>query len=184
MIFEPLKFPGAYLIHGQPVIDDRGRFERIACRFELGEVGLSSDFVQSSLSFNSSKGTIRGMHMQRPPHSEDKLIRCVRGAIYDVLVDVRPDSPTFRQWLYFELTEDNHRSLYVPKGVAHGFQTLRDTTEVLYQMTYRYVAEASVGFRHDDPAFSIDWPLDVSTLSEKDAQWPDFASHEFYCTQD
>ena len=126
------------------------------------------------MSYNRRKGTLRGMHFQREPHAETKLVRVVRGAIYDVIIDLRPDSPTFKRWIGVELTAENRRALYVPAGFAHGFQTLADDTEVFYQVSAFYTPGAEGGVRYDDPAFAVSWPLPVSVISAKDAAWPDF----------
>ena len=152
--------------------DIRGSFARTFCQTEFAANGIPSDCVQASTSWNLRAGTLRGMHFQREPHAEGKLVRCVRGAIYDVVADLRHDSPSFMRWQAFLLDEDSDTQLYIPPGCAHGFMTLRDRTEVLYQMTATFVAEAAWGFRYDDHAFGITWPAPVSVVSEKDLSWP------------
>jgi len=174
MLIEETPLGGAYLLRIERHTDDRGFFARTWCAHELEERGLIARVTQSNTSFNESSGTLRGMHFQAPPFSEAKIVRCTKGAIYDVIVDIRANSPTFRQWFGVELNDDNRDSLYIPKGFAHGFITLQDHTEVVYLMSDFYVPSASRGFRHDDPAFAIKWPCDALHLSEKDKAWPDF----------
>jgi dTDP-4-dehydrorhamnose 3,5-epimerase len=176
MRFEPTKLKDAWLVHLEPARDERGFFARTFCVDEFGSHGLETSFPQHSVSFSARAGTVRGMHFQREPHSEVKLVRCISGAIWDVIVDIRPDSPTFRQWQGFELTGLNGRQLYIPKGFAHGFQTLSDNAEVSYLISERYVPEAASGLRHDDPSFNIAWPKPVTEISAKDRQWPDLAA--------
>jgi dTDP-4-dehydrorhamnose 3,5-epimerase len=175
MKFHPTRLDGAWLIELTPVEDERGAFIRTFCEREFGDHGLETRFVQHSLSVNARKGTLRGMHFQRAPHEEVKLVRCQRGAVWDVIVDLRPDSPTYMRWQSFELSAENGMQLYVPKGFAHGFQTLSDDCEVFYLISEFYAADAAAGLRHDDPRFAIDWPAPVSVMSEKDRAWPDFA---------
>ena len=165
---------GAYLVEIEPVQDERGFFARCWCEREFARRGLVSNFVQCNISFNRSKGTVRGMHFQAAPHEESKLVRCTAGAIQDVIVDLRPNSPTFRQWLGAELSAGNRKMLFVPKGFAHGFQTLTDDTEVEYQMSEFHVIESARGYRWDDPAFRISWPLAVSAISDGDRNFPGF----------
>jgi dTDP-4-dehydrorhamnose 3,5-epimerase len=175
MTFTPAAISGAWFIDLDRKIDNRGYFARTWCREEFAEHGLSTDLVQTSVSFNILKGTLRGMHWQAAPHEEIKLIRCTRGAVYDVLLDLRMDSPTFKKWIGVELDENNGRSLYVPEGVAHGFQTLRDSTEVYYQMSGSYHAESACGVRWNDPGFGIEWPaVTERIISERDATYLDF----------
>jgi len=175
MKFHPTRLDGAWLIELLPVKDERGAFVRTFCEREFGERGLETRFVQHSLSVNARKGTLRGMHFQRAPHEEVKLVRCQRGAVWDVIVDLRPASPSYFQWQGFELSAENGMQLYVPKGFAHGFQTLSDECDVFYLISEFYAADASTGLRHDDARFAIEWPLPVSVMSEKDRAWPDFA---------
>lgn len=170
---------GAFLIEPERHTDERGFFARTWCRREFAEHGLNPDLDQCSLSFSQRRGTLRGMHYQRPPMAEAKLVRCTRGAIHDVIIDLRPDSPTFTQHLAVELTAESRLALYVPEGFAHGFQTLADETEVFYQMTQFYSPEHSAGVRWDDSAFGIAWPPAERTISARDRQWPDFQPDEW-----
>jgi dTDP-4-dehydrorhamnose 3,5-epimerase len=165
---------GAYLIDIEPVEDERGFFARTYDADELRRRGLDARVAQCSVSFSARRGTLRGMHYQRAPHSETKLVRCTRGAIYDVVIDLRPSSPSFKQWFGAELTARSHRMLYVPEGLAHGFQTLEDDSEVAYQISEAYHPHAAAGFRWNDPAFAIRWPLDVTAIAERDRSFPDF----------
>lgn len=174
MKFTPAGLPGAWIIDIDRLGDERGFFARTFCRDEFAAHGLATEFVQCNTSFNARRGTLRGMHFQREPHAEVKLVRCTRGAIHDVLVDLRPDSPTFCRWVGVELSADNARMLYVPVGVAHGFQTLADSSEVFYQMAAMYRPEAAAGVRWNDPVFGIDWPLPDPILSQRDASYGDF----------
>jgi dTDP-4-dehydrorhamnose 3,5-epimerase len=167
--------PGAYVVELEQLADERGWFARTYDAEPLRQAGIDPTNVQSSVSFNRRAGTLRGMHYQEPPHAEDKLVRCTRGAIYDVIVDLRSGSDTYCRWYGLELTPDNGRELLVPKGCAHGFQTLVDDTEVHYQMSYPFVPGAGRGVRWDDPAFGIDWPpAERRVISERDASYPDF----------
>jgi dTDP-4-dehydrorhamnose 3,5-epimerase len=176
MIFTQTAIAGAYIIDPERLEDERGFFARVWCRRELEAQGLNSNLVQCSISFNRRQGTLRGMHYQAPPHAEVRLVRCTSGAIVDVIVDLRPDSRTFRQWVSVELSADNRRMLYVPEGLAHGFLTLRDNTEVFYQMSEYYAAEYARGARWNDPAFGIRWPAEVAFMSERDRNYPDFGA--------
>lgn len=172
MIFTRLALPGAWLIEPEKRGDERGFFARTWCREEFVDHGLADDFVQRNLSINPAAGTLRGLHWQARPHSEVKLVQCSRGAIYDVIVDLRTGSPTYRQWLGVELRADEYRMLYAPEGFAHGFQTLADNSEVQYLVSAAYAPEAGRGIRYDDPAVGVDWPLPVSRISEQDLNWP------------
>jgi dTDP-4-dehydrorhamnose 3,5-epimerase len=172
MIFRELRLSGALLIRPEKLSDDRGFFARTWCREEFRAHGLVNQFVQGSVSVNPVRGTLRGLHLQRPPHAETKLLRCTRGAVFDVIVDLRPDSPTFREWLAVELTADSYDMLYVPEGFAHGFQTLRPETEVDYLISPAYEPAAAAGVRFDDPLLGIEWPLPITRLSQKDCSWP------------
>ena len=177
MRFLPTQLPDAYLLELERHKDERGFFARTWCRDELQEHGLVADLAQCSISRSSRAGTLRGMHFQTAPHEEAKLVRCVAGAIFDVILDLRVDSPTYLRWLGVELDEEGGTALYVPKGFAHGFQTLADDAEVFYMISDRYVPEASSGVRWNDPAFAIDWPhADVRTISERDRAWPDYVA--------
>lgn len=172
MNFTELDVLGAFIVDLEERSDDRGFFARSYCEDEFAARGLVHDMVQSNLSFNHVAGTIRGMHMQREPHGEVKLVRATRGSIVDVIVDLRPDSLTYLRHVSVELTEENRRALYVPIGFAHGYQTLTDRAEVLYQVSARYAPGFEQGYRFDDPAFGIAWPLPARVISEKDAAWP------------
>ena len=174
MIFHELEISGAFLIEPEKKADSRGFFARTYCRDELEARGLDPTVVQCNISVNTWRGTVRGMHWQAAPYEEIKLVRCTNGAIHDVLLDLRPDSPTFKQHLSAELTRENRHALYVPAGVAHGFQALEDESEVFYQMSELYHPDAARGVRWDDPAFSIRWPLPVTQISERDRSFPDF----------
>jgi dTDP-4-dehydrorhamnose 3,5-epimerase len=175
MIFTETELPGAFVIDIEPREDDRGFFARAWCADEFAEHGLTTRVAQSNVSFNHRQGTLRGMHYQVAPHEEAKVVRCTRGAIFDAIIDLRPDSPTYKQWTGVELSADNRRALYVPEGFAHGYQTLAPDTETFYQVSERYAPGAERGVRWDDPAFAIEWPDAGNVfLSEKDATWPDF----------
>lgn len=176
MIFTQGPLQGPTIIDLEKHQDDRGFFARAYCQREFAEQGLAQDMVQTNVSFSAKRGTLRGMHYQKPPHQEAKLVRCTRGALYDVVVDVRPDSDTYGQWMGVELSADTHRMFYVPEGFAHGFLTLADETEVTYQVSEFYTPEAEEGLRYDDPALGIEWPISVQVISEKDRSWPPFAS--------
>jgi len=164
--------PGAYTIEMDRLEDERGFFARSYCAQEFAARGLTALMPQSSVSFNPRRGTLRGMHYQAEPHAEDKLVRCTAGAIYDVIVDLRPNSPTLRRWFGVELSAVNLRSLFVPKGMAHGFITLRDDTEVLYMISVPYVPGFERGVRWNDPAIGISWPMAPSAVSARDAAYP------------
>lgn len=174
MKFIPTELKGAHLIELERLEDERGFFARTFCRDEFAAHRLRSTFTQCNVSFNAQRGTLRGMHYQAKPHEEAKLVRCTRGAIYDVIVDLRKGSPTYKRWTAVELTADNGRMLYVPEGFAHGFQTLEDNSEVFYQMSEMYHPESARGLRWNDVAFAIRWPLPRPILSERDARFPDF----------
>lgn len=172
MIFNTLPLAGAFTIDVQPFQDSRGFFTRTFCEKEFAEHGLVQHFVQANHSGTHGKGVIRGMHFQRPPHGEVKLVKCVQGAIFDVIVDVRRDSPTYLQWFGAELTAENKRMMYVPVGFAHGFQSLTDYSEITYLVSAFYSKESEGGIRYDDPAVQIAWPLPVSLVSDKDKAIP------------
>jgi dTDP-4-dehydrorhamnose 3,5-epimerase len=175
MIFTPTRLEGAYVIDVEPRADERGFFARAYCAREFEQHGLTSRFVNANISHNVRQGTLRGMHYQRAPFAEVKVVRCTRGAIYDVIIDLRPRSPSLGEWLGVELTDRNHRMLLVPEGFAHGFVTLADDTEVTYQVSEYFTPEAEGGVRYDDPAFGIEWPVEVRVVSEKDRNWPAYA---------
>ena len=177
MIFTETKLPGAFVIDPEKFEDERGFFARCWSEEEFAARGLNPRLVETDLSVNLKEGTLRGMHFQIAPHAQSKLVRCTAGAIYDVIIDLRPESVTFKQWTAVELTAASHRQIYIPEGFAHGFQTMAPDTEVLYQMSARYAAESARGVRWNDPAFSIDW-LECEgerTIIERDRQYPDFA---------
>jgi len=174
MTFEPIGLAGAFVIEMQCFHDNRGFFSYSFDRSKMEQHSIIGDIVQSNLSFNLKKGTLRGMHFQAEPKAQPKLVRCTAGAVYDVIVDLRPQSMTFCKWFGAELSADNHRSLYIPKGFAHGFITLSDNAELLYDMFEWYAPETALGVRYNDPAFGIKWPIDVSVISDRDATYPDF----------
>lgn len=174
MKFNDTTLPGAYLIELEPSRDARGSFARTFCEREFAAHGLETRFVQHSVSTTAQRGTLRGMHFQREPHGEAKLVRCVRGCVYDVMVDLRPGSKTFGRWEGFELNDQNGRALYLPQGLAHGFQTLSDDIELSYLISAFHDAGSAAGYRYDDAAFGIEWPLPVVSIAEKDLAWPAF----------
>lgn len=170
----PTLLAGTWLIDLRPAHDERGFFARTFCQDTLRNNGLETEFPQHSVSYSHRRGTIRGMHFQRAPHEEVKLVRCMQGAVYDVVLDLRPDSPSFMRWEAFEISAQNRRQLYVPKGCAHGFQSLTDDVEMSYMISTRYAPGAADGVRYDDPAFGISWPLSPTILSERDQTWADY----------
>lgn len=176
MIFTETELEGAFVVDPEKLGDERGFFARAWDRQEFEAHGLNPQLAQCNISFNKEKGTLRGMHYQAAPYEEAKLVRCTRGAIYDVAVDLRPDSPTFKQWVGAELTVDNRRMLYVPEGFAHGFQTLEDDTEVFYQVSAFYSPDHGRGVRWDDLAFGIKWPTETRVIVDRDRKYPDFVS--------
>jgi len=174
--FHSTIFSDAWLVQLEPRRDERGFFARTFCVEEFATRGLETSYPQHSISYSSRKGTLRGMHYQRAPHGEVKLVRCLRGAICDIIIDVRPQSPTYRRWQAFDLSSANGRQLYIPEGFAHGFQTLCDDVEINYLISTPYAPQAAWGIRHDDPVFKISWPLTVTEISERDLHWPDFTA--------
>ena len=176
MRFIATKLEGAVIVEPERIEDERGFFARTFCRKEFEAHRMNPDIVQCSISFNRRRGTIRGMHYQAAPNQEAKLVRCTRGALYDVIIDLRPDSATFKRWLAAELSEENCRMLYIPEGFAHGFQTLRDETEIFYQMSEFYAPEQARGVRWNDLAFGIEWPIEAAIISETDRRRPDFVA--------
>jgi dTDP-4-dehydrorhamnose 3,5-epimerase len=170
--FELTDIDGVTVVEVEEFVDERGFFARSWCRDEFAKRGLATTFVQENVAGNPRRGTLRGMHFQRAPHAEAKLVRCTSGSVWDVALDLRPESPTRRQWVGVELSAENHRSLYVPEGCAHGYLTLTDDAEVRYLTSHAYVPDAAGGVRYDDPAFAIAWPADVLLVSERDASWP------------
>ncbi len=176
MKFTKTGLDGAFVIEIDPVFDDRGFFARAWCRREFEAAGLRLDFVQANIAFSKKKGTLRGMHYQKAPHAEVKLLRCIRGSIFDVMVDLRQNSPTFKKWFGSELTDDNHKMVYVPEGFAHGYLTTAAETEVFYPVSAYYSPAGEAGVRWNDPAFGIEWPqTEGLTISKKDQNWPDFS---------
>ena len=173
MQFIQTKVEGAFRIEPEPIADERGFFARVFCREEFADHGLNPELAQGNVSFNHAKGTLRGLHYQAPPHQEAKLVRCTRGAIWDVALDLRRDSPTYLAWAGHELSDANRSMLYVPEGCAHGFLTLTDGAEVTYQMSAPYAPAAGRGVRWNDPAFGIDWPGEVVVINRRDATYPD-----------
>lgn len=176
MVFTATTLKSAFIIDPERLEDERGFFARSWCQREFEARRLNSRLMQCNLSFNKRKGTLRGMHYQVKLYEEAKLVRCTMGAIYDVIIDLRLDSPTFKQWEAAELTAENRRMLYIPEGFAHGFQTLEDNTEVFYQMSQFYSPEFARGVRWDDPAFNIRWPAGERIIAERDRAFPDFFS--------
>ena len=174
MNFIETKLKGAFIVEPERLEDDRGFFARTWCQREFAAHGLNANLVQCNISFNRMKNTLRGMHYQAAPHAEAKLVRCTKGSIYDVIIDLRNDSQTFKHWLSLELTEKDRKMFYIPEGFAHGFLTLEDNTEVSYQMSEFYAPESAKGVRWNDPSFGIEWPVDVTVMSEKDTQYPGF----------
>jgi dTDP-4-dehydrorhamnose 3,5-epimerase len=175
MIFLETKLPGAFIIDLEQLEDERGFFARTWSEQEFASRGLHPRLVETDVSVNLRKGTLRGMHFQIAPHAQPKLVRCTAGAVYDVFIDLRPDSPTFKQWASVELTAANRRQVYIPEGFAHGFQSLVDNTEVLYQMSAPFVSESASGVRWNDPVFGIDWPPAERIIIARDQAYPDFA---------
>jgi dTDP-4-dehydrorhamnose 3,5-epimerase len=168
MVFTETKLQGVFIIEPELLKDERGFFARTWCRHEFEAYGLTTVFVQGNISFNYKRGTLRGMHYQEEPHAEAKLVRCTMGAIYDVVLDLRPDSPTYKQWIAVELTAENRLMLYIPQGLAHGFQTLADNSEVFYQMSEFYHPECARGIKWDDLNFAIRWPIAHKIISSTD----------------
>ncbi|HMG69754.1 MAG TPA: dTDP-4-dehydrorhamnose 3,5-epimerase [Gemmatimonadaceae bacterium] len=178
MIVSKTEVPGVHVLDVDQHEDARGTFARIWCAREATANGLEPRIAQASLSCNRERGTLRGLHYQRPPHAEVKVVRCVRGAVFDVALDLRKNSPTFRRWVGVELSADNGRALYIPEGCAHGFMTLERDSEILYQMSSFYEPDAGAGVRWDDSAFGITWPLPVSVIGPRDAGWSDFRDED------
>ena len=174
MIFTETKLKGAFIIEISKIEDARGFFGRYWCKNEFANYNLNTNIVQANISVNKQKGTLRGMHFQKNPFQETKLIRCSQGAIFDVIIDLRPQSPTFKQWEGIELTQDNYKMLYIPENFAHGMITLQDNTEVTYLITQFYTPGAEGGIRWNDPAIGIHWPVSPSIITEKDKNYPDF----------
>ncbi|HET8782332.1 MAG TPA: dTDP-4-dehydrorhamnose 3,5-epimerase [Pyrinomonadaceae bacterium] len=175
LIFRETKLTGAFVIEPETFPDPRGVFARSYSEQEFRERGLNPCIAECNISFSDSAYTLRGMHFQKPPHAQAKLVRCTKGAVFDVIIDLRPDSPTFKQWIGETLTEDNRLMLYAPEGFAHGFQTLKEKSEVFYQVSHVYTPDSEGGVRWDDPAFGIEWPaMDGVILKPRDRDFPDF----------
>jgi dTDP-4-dehydrorhamnose 3,5-epimerase len=176
MIFHETSLQDVWLLDLERRGDQRGFFARTMCVDEFAAHGMATEFLQQSLSVSAQRGTLRGMHFQHMPYAEVKLVRCLRGAIVDIIIDLRPESPSFEKWAAFELNEENKRQLYVPKGFAHGFQTLTDDVEISYLITSKYAPAHASGVRYNDPAFNIVWPLPITVMSDKDKNWPVWVS--------
>ena len=179
MRFTETRVSGAYLVEPEPRTDERGFFARVWCRDEFAAHGLTAEFVQCNDSFSARRGTLRGLHYQVAPHGEVKLVRCVRGSVFDVVVDLRPGSSTYKRWVGTTLSAENRIMMYVPEGCAHGYLTLEDASEVVYPVTSPYQPGAERGVRWNDPAFGIEWPIAPPlTMSPKDERWPDYQPHQ------
>lgn len=178
MLFTETELAGAYIIDFEKREDPRGFFSHAFSRAQFERHGLNPVIVDINFSYNRQRGTLRGMHFQREPYVQAKTVRCVRGAIHDIIIDLRPDSPTFKRWIGVDLTADNYRALYVPEGFGHGFQTLEDDCDVMYLVSQIYAPGTEGGLRYDDPAFGITWPLPVSVISERDLAWQPFESEK------
>jgi dTDP-4-dehydrorhamnose 3,5-epimerase len=178
VIFSETKLSGSFVIDLERREDERGFFARAFCQHEFEEHGLKPVIAQANIGFNRKRGCVRGMHFQYPPAAETKVVRCTRGGVLDIIVDLRPESPTFLEHVEVELTADNHRAIYIPERFAHGYQTLADETETSYQVGEFYTPGVEGGLRHDDPALGLSWPLPVSVISEKDAGWALFSEVE------
>lgn len=168
MIFEPTSLKGVYIVNPQPMVDKRGWFARTFCKEEFGQIGHTKEWVQMNHSFTNEKGSIRGMHYQIPPHSEIKMVRCIAGAVWDVVLDIRKESDTFLKWTGIELSAENKKMIYIPEGFAHGFQAQTNNCELIYLHSAFYTPEFERGIRHDDPLINIRWPLPVTEVSERD----------------
>ncbi len=173
MIFTETKLKGAYIVDMEARRDERGYFSRVWCQKEFEQQGLNTNLVQCNIAFNNQAGILRGMHFQRQPWSEVKLVRCTKGAVFDAIVDMREESPSYQEWIGVELTEENHRMLYVPEGFAHGYLTLKENSELFYQVSQFYTPEAEGGIRWNDPLIGIEWPeMGELLISDKDKAWP------------
>ena len=174
MKFSESKLQGCFIIDIEPTLDERGLFARCWCKDEFNNFGLTTELSQCSISFSKSKGTLRGMHYQIEAHAETKIVRCTQGSVFDVIIDLRKQSPTYKHWDSITLSAENHRMLYIPEGIAHGLITLESDTEVFYQISVPYAAEYARGIRWDDPCFNINWPNQPTVISTRDANYPDF----------
>lgn len=175
MIFHDTPVAGARVLEVKRIEDHRGFFGRIWCQNELRQQGLKSEIAQANVGFSLKRGTLRGLHFQAAPHTEVKVVRCTRGSMFDVIVDLRPESPSYKRWFGIELSADNHKMLYVPEGCAQGYITLEDNTEMYYNTTEFYHPETASGVRFDDPEFGIEWPMAPAVISDQDRSWPDYA---------
>lgn len=184
MIFTATPLPGAYVIEPRKIEDDRGFFARILCEEEFLKQDLRLDLPQTNMARTYRRGTLRGLHFQEPPHAEIKIVRCTKGAVYDVIVDLRPESPAFKQWFGVELTQDNFKAVYVPDGFAHGYLTLADDSEIYYHTSEFYHRESATGMRYDDPEFCIVWPIEIAVISRQDREWPAFAARRALISSD
>ena len=178
MLFQASPLSGCYVIEPERIQDHRGFFTRVWCQKELEQHGLKAEVLQSNVGFSHRKGTLRGLHYQRASHAEVKIVRCTRGAMFDVVVDLRPVSPTHMQWFGVELTEENGKMIYVPEGFAQGYLTLADNTEMNYHTSKIFHRESATGVRYDDPEFGIKWPLEIAVISDQDAKWPNYGNAE------
>jgi dTDP-4-dehydrorhamnose 3,5-epimerase len=176
MIFQETTLSDAYVIEPERINDHRGFFGRIWCKNELKQRGLKPELAQSNVGFSYKKGTLRGLHFQKPPHAEVKIVRCTRGSIFDVIVDLRHESPSYKRWFGVELTEENRRMIYVPEGFAQGYLTLADNTEMYYHTSEFYSPSSAFGIRYNDSEFGIVWPTEVTVISQQDREWPDYSS--------
>jgi dTDP-4-dehydrorhamnose 3,5-epimerase len=183
MIFVETPLRGAYVLEPQRIEDDRGFFARVFCRNELTKLGLKTDIAQTNMAFSHRRGTLRGLHFQQAPYAEVKIVRCTKGAIYDVIVDLRPESPSFKHWFGAELSESNRKILYVPEGFAQGYLTLTDGAEMYYSTSEIYHPEAAFGIRYNDPEFGIVWPAAVEVMSQQDRGWPDYSGYTLVCAE-
>ena len=174
MIFDKTKIHGTFIVRTELKSDERGYFARTWCNTEFRQAGLSADIAQCSVAFNARRATLRGMHLQRDPHGEHKLVRCTRGSVYDVVVDLRPESKTYCEWIGIELSADSHTMLFIPPGCAHGYVTLEDSTELAYQMSVEFHPESAMTVRWNDPAFAIEWPLAPVIMTPRDRECPDY----------
>lgn len=177
MRFEPTAVEGAFLVVAEPRVDDRGHFARVWCVDEFADAGIATSWLQENVGFSHRRHTLRGMHFQHSPDDEAKLVRCTRGDVFDVAVDLRPESPTYRRWTSATLSPENGAMLYIPEGCGHGYLTLADASEISYLTSAAYAPASASGARWDDPAFEIDWPAAPAVISEQDAGWPDWAIH-------
>jgi dTDP-4-dehydrorhamnose 3,5-epimerase len=176
MIFQETKLPGAYVIEPERITDHRGFFGRIWCKNELKQKGLKAELAQSNVGFSYRKGTLRGLHFQEAPHAEVKIVRCTKGKLFDVIVDLRPESPSYKHWFGVELSEENRKMIYAPEGFAQGYITLADNTEMYYHTSEFYNPGSAFGVRYNDPEFGIVWPTEIVIISEQDKKWSDYSS--------